>query len=207
MDDGKLELVREHLLFLIKAGPMHDLVTERMRLLMLRKQEIIKWVKDIDPTAEYFMDLEAGCLRGMRFHGKIHPQFKKPNSAGCSLPKKGSFWFKQFASQEPMPESDDQIFKLLGIDRAMVDYSRKSNGECEFMSVLSFGPGSGFMWLGKKGPFGLWMVDIPSYVKELQERGFYVRSPTIRSLASPSRNWVVNRSHVLSGNCSLRRSG
>lgn len=178
MDDfGHLRLDREPVFFLLKKGKMQTLLKRRIEELNRRRLEINGWLKEIDPKAQIRFSLTTGCAEGLIFSQAVHPQFRKPNASGVSIPKKGTKWHAVFSAQAAMQSDEDEILDMLGI-HGFVDYSKNPEGDCEYMSSLGL-PGytCGFLFISSKGQYGMWIVDIPGYVAELKERGFHARGP------------------------------
>lgn len=156
---------------------MQALLKRRLEELNRRKHEIVGWVKALDPEAQYRFNLSTGCVEGLKFSGTVHKDFRKPNADGLSIPKKGTKWDAAFSAQTQMTSDEGLILDTLGI-HGFVDYSKSPVGDCENMTALGL-PGytCGFLFLGSRGPYAMWIIDIPGYVAELKAQEFYVRGP------------------------------
>jgi hypothetical protein len=117
----------------------------------------------------------SGVLSAVEF-GKSqvrHPDFKVPGKYG-SLPKKGTEWANRFAAQV----GHDSASKVIG-DAFDIPFSL-SYGKTDLSGWRHIGyplQECGFLYPGEKGPFAMYVVDVPAEVAAMKVQGYKVGEP------------------------------
>ena len=123
-------------------------------------------------------------LSGVVFPGKIHPDFTKPKKiGGPSYPKKGTEWFKTFAQQKGVRPPAEVIAEAFNVP---ADYQFQGPGDSWGRGAIGGFAPCGFLYLSAKGPYALWIPDVPAILADLKKN-----HPKSKILA-PDPKWAFN---------------
>jgi hypothetical protein len=161
------------LIFLIDSGPALDLC----RQVIANRKEVAEanraYVMSYGCT-EYQTSGWTGRVRGLRFDGERHPDFKKPDREGCCEPRvRTKAWLEMNALPEHIDEAE-LIARTMGVPiRGNYEYG-DGYGACHIGHFHA----CGFIWLDSKvGPFGMWIPDVAAYVARMEADGYTVTGP------------------------------
>lgn len=155
-------------LFLIESGPALDLVQRHIAERVRVKDEVNVLATELG-AERISADRLTGVLLGVVFKDKIHPDFTKPRRVdGASFPKKKTAWAKRFAAQTGHENQTEAISRLFNIPLSL-NYSNGQGSEGVSMIGSPFQE-CGFLYLGKEGPYAMWVPDVPAYVAEYEKK-------------------------------------
>lgn len=152
--------------FLIEGGMALDLINHQIAELERVTEESRALMLELGAD-EYWSSREDGTVKRVRFIGPVHPDFTKPDKNG-SRPKKGTEWAKRFAAQKGYANESSVIANAFNIPLS-IQYGKGSlSGWRAIAYPLSE---CGFLYLGKEGPFAMWIPDLAAQVRYEHDRG------------------------------------
>jgi len=161
--------------YLIEGGRALELAKQHIQEVRRVREASITLSKEAG--AERFMvSLTNGVLMGVDFGSRPrHPDFKVPNRRGVSYPKKGTEWSRRFREQKGHESTSYVISHAFNIPLSI------SFGASEpFKNWRSIGyplAECGFLYPSEKGPFAMYVVDVPFHVSGIQKMGYKVAEP------------------------------
>ncbi|WP_234775052.1 hypothetical protein [Paraburkholderia tropica] len=164
----------ERLFFMIEGGKALELVKRHIadRMSAIERAKAIA----VELGAEDVSTSKAdGKVVAVRFKGAPHPDFKKPDKWGAR-PRKGTDWAKRFADQKGYEAESYLIQEGLGVP-CQISYS--NNGGSGFRMLGVPFTECGFLFLGKSGPYAMWIPDVEAEVRADVTRGFTVEEPAL----------------------------
>jgi hypothetical protein len=161
--------------FMIEGGAALKLAKQFVKDVRRVRNAAISLSKEIGAD-RFMVSASSGVLTGVDF-GKTrvkHPDFKVPNRRGICFPKKGSEWAKRFQEQKGHESASYVISKAFDIPLSL------SYGKTELTGWRHIGyplNECGFLYPGEKGPFAMYVVDVPAEVAEMKKQGYEVGEP------------------------------
>lgn len=160
--------------FMIEGGAALNLAKKHIAdVRRVRKASI---ALSLELGAERFRVCQSsGTLTSVDF-GKSqvrHPDFKVPGKYGC-YPKRGTEWAKRFAAQK----GHESAAKVIG-DAFNIPFSL-SYGKKNLTGWRAIGyplNECGFLYPSSKGPFAMYVVDVPAEVAAMKADGYKVGEP------------------------------
>lgn len=146
----------ENVIFMVESGwalkAVRKHIAERQRVDI----EVSALCKELG-VDQCYRDRIDGTVRGVVFKGKRHSDFKAPVRNGVSFAKKGSAWAARFAAQKGYADQAAAISEHFKIPMS-ISYK---NGWRRIGTMLAE---CGWLWLGPKGPYAMWVPDVPAEV-------------------------------------------
>lgn len=160
--------------FMIEGGRTLELVTQYVKDVRRVRNESICLSKELG--AERFMiSSESGVVTYIDFGDKPrHPDFKVPEKHRGSRPKRGTEWAKRFAAQVGHESDAALLLREFKIPLSV------TYGKTTLTGWRALGyPGRecGFLYPGGKGPFGMFVIDVPAEVAAMKKEGYKVGQP------------------------------
>jgi hypothetical protein len=162
--------VSDHVLFLIEGGQALKLAKKHYADVQRTRREAIGLVKELDPEARYRVSDDDGRVTAIMFSGKRHPDFTLPNKFG-SRPKKGTPSADKWKAQAGHESPSTVISKAFKVPLSI------GYGEGGWRHIGYPLRECGFLYLGAKGPFAMWVPDVPTIVAEYEDKGQAVKEP------------------------------
>lgn len=164
-----------NLLFMIEGEPMLSMVRsyidERIRVKKANEALIEPLHKEYG-VERASTDRETGVVLSVVFPDKIHPDFTKPKGKhSISYPKKGTEWAKRFKKQKGHFNQSTAIAKALGVPLSLGYKHADGEGWRCLGNMLAE---CGFLFMGKDGPYAMWIPDVPGEVAAEEARGHTV---------------------------------
>lgn len=162
----------DRLFFMIEGGAALDLVRHHIEERVRVRSAAIELARELG-AKDVSTSMANGVVVAAQFEGTPHPDFKKPDKWGAR-PKKGTAWAKRFADQKGYENESYSISERLGIPLE-IDY--KTEGGSGLRRIGYPLQECGFLFLGKEGPYAMWMPDVCAEVKRDEDRGHVVAEP------------------------------
>ncbi|WP_186214669.1 hypothetical protein [Burkholderia gladioli] len=164
----------ERLFFIIEGGKALELVRKHIADRVDSVERAKALARELG-AADVSTSRADGKIVAVKFNGAPHPDFKKPTKWG-SQPRKGTEWEKRFAAQEGYEHDSYLIMKGLDIPSG-INYSYKGGSGSRLIGVPF--TECGFLFLGKDGPYAMWIPDIESEVQADLAKGYTVEEPAL----------------------------
>lgn len=162
----------ERLYFMIESGAVLDLIKNHIAERVRVRNAAIDLARELG-TKDVSTSRENGVVVAIRFDGALHPDFKKPDKWG-SRPKKGTEWAKRFADQKGYENESYLISERL---RVPMQISYTTDNGSGFRHIGYPLQECGFLFLGKEGPYAMWIPDVCAEVKRDEDQGHTVAEP------------------------------
>jgi hypothetical protein len=162
-------------IFLITGGPALKLIKKHIADRQALTKRIIAMQKDLgeDNLNGVTTDRTNGRVFGFSFK-KIPAGWTQSNSNGTSRPKLGTEWAKRLAAEKGYPHAEQVIAKGLGIPLQLHVKDKDGEGWRHIGRMLS---ACGWLYLSSRGPYAMWVPDVPAYVKKAKAAGHRVLAP------------------------------
>lgn len=161
-------------LFMIEGGKPLEMIKQHIEDRANAWNEVCKLAKELG-VFDVKTDKTNGVLRAVTFSRESHPEFTKPKvRGGACYPKKGTSWETRFKAQMGYEDPARSISEMFGVP---LQISYKGNG-CEGSACIGNPLNEcGFLYLGKEGPYAMWVPDVPAYVAQHVGNGYTVEEP------------------------------
>ena len=162
----------EDAIFLIEGG----------KALELARSHLAEWLRVRKQSQDLARELgvehvwtsrEDGVVIAVDFKGAVPADFTGRGSHG-SRPKRGTEWATRFAAQAGYRNPSALLMEGLGIP-CFISYLTK-NGHGIRRLGLPFAE-CGFLWVGERGPYAMWLPDIEAEVRAELAAGRTVEEP------------------------------
>lgn len=164
------------LYFLIEGGKALDLVKSYIEAKLVCHNAVRAVLHELGCTEYYHREMD-GTLLGVRFPPGVDVpvDFKKPNRTGHQFPRKGSDWEKRFDALPKYFHESSLIQEELHVP-TVISYEKegKEAGVSRFGNPLNE---CGFLFLGKDGPYAMWIPDVQAEVTRKEKEGYTVAGP------------------------------
>ncbi|CAE6821998.1 hypothetical protein R70006_06246 [Paraburkholderia domus] len=163
----------ERVFFMIESDKALDLVKQYIADVRRVRDEVTSLVEEIG-AERYMISQSDGRLTRVDFGARPrHPDFKVPDKYGC-YPKKGTQWAQRFNDQKGHELASTLIAETLSVPLS-INYNQKGgSGSRRIGYPLNE---CGFLYLGEKGPYAMWVPDVPAEVAADVARGLSVDEP------------------------------
>ena len=152
-------------ILLIEGGRALEMVQEHIAEATRVRKQNQEIAKELG-VEEIWTDKANGKFSGAVFKGEIHPEFTKPKRHDKpSYPKKGSAWDKRIKALIGYRCQEEWISEEFKIPISL-SYSRGGKW-CGFTHIGMPLMACGFLYIGKDGPYAMWVPDVPAYVSEV----------------------------------------
>lgn len=165
---------------MIEGGKALELVTNYIAEKLRVHEECRAIAKELG-VDEIFVSNRDGTVIAVMFKDKVHSDFGKAGKNG-SRPKKGTEWARRFAAQQGFVDPSTVIAEAFAVPTC-VSYGIKDGGT-GFRGIGNPFFECGFLYLGKDGPYGMWIPDVPAEVKADLDRGYTVDEPALSFVPS-----------------------
>ncbi|WP_234775226.1 hypothetical protein [Paraburkholderia tropica] len=164
----------DRLFFMIEGGKALELVKKHIddRLSSIERAKALAVELDASDVSTSKAD---GKVVAVQFKGAPHPDFKKPDKFG-SRPRKGTDWAKRFAAQDGYEPESYLIQSALDVP-CQISYSH--DGGSGFRHIGYPFSECGFLFLGKNGPYAMWIPDVEAEVRRDLAKGYTVNDPAL----------------------------
>lgn len=165
----------DNAIFMIEGGKALELVKHFVKDVRRVRNATIALSKEAG--AERFMiSSSSGVLTGVDFGGNAHhPDFKAPDRRGVCFPKKKSEWAERFRKQIGHDSASTVISRAFDIPLSL-SYGKEE--PLEGWRHIGYPLDEcGFLYASEKGPFAMYVVDVPAEVAALKKQGYKVGEP------------------------------
>jgi hypothetical protein len=160
------------LYFMIEGGKALALIQHHIAERLRVRTEAIAIAKELG-AEDVSTSIANGAVVAAKFKGAVHPDFKKPGKYG-SFPKQGSEWAKRFADQKGYEEESHLIASTFDIPLSIGTKDENGSGwRCIGHPLQE----CGFLYLGKDGPYAMWIPDVEAEVAADTAKGLTVQEP------------------------------
>lgn len=165
-------------IFLIESGPALALIKEHIQARELHRNVVIGMQKDLGEDNLRGVTTHRTNGRVLGFSFKSVPKgWSKPNSLGTSRPKNNTHWTQRLAEDKGYPDPAQVISEAFRIPLSI----RYKTDDGEGQHCIGSMPAEcGWLYLGPRGPFAMWVPDVPAYVKEHVDNGRTVTGPAAK---------------------------
>jgi len=162
--------------YIIESGKAMEMVKHHIAERIRVKNSVIDLLEKLGAEGhEAWTDIRTGVLVAVSFNrGKQPTGFTVPDSRGKSWPKKGTEWATRFSQQQGYSPANEEIAHAFNVPLS-IEYTA-NGGESGSRGVGFPLTQCGYLYLGKEGPYAMWIPDVGTIVSEMEREGHTVTS-------------------------------